>query len=102
MGQGKILWNEKDFVGVERVLKNAQDYCSINNVWKLNMAHVMFVQEKYSEAVTFYESVYDKNIHTILHLPAIVIANLCVTLIMVNQNERAEEIIRKSLSVLPS
>lgn len=46
------------------------------------------------EALTHYESIYEKHVDNILEIPAIVIANLCVSCIMVNQNDRAEEIIR--------
>ena len=42
----------------------------------------------------YYEGIFEKNIENILELPAIIIANLCVCCIMVNLNERAEEIIR--------
>lgn len=94
MAQAKIFWNDRDFGAVERILKNAKDYCSINDTWRLNMAHVMFIQEKYSEAVGFYEMVYEKNVENLLQLPAIVIANLCVSLIMINHNEKAEDIIK--------
>ena len=94
MAQAKIFWNQKDPEAVERILKNAKDYCSINDIWRLNMAHVMFIQEKYSEAVGFYEMVYEKNIENLLQLPAIVIANMCVSLIMINHNEKAEDIIK--------
>lgn len=94
MAQAKIFWNSKDYVSVENILKIAEAYCSINDIWKLNMAHVMFVQEKYSDAVRYYESVYEKNMDNLLQLPAIVIANLCVSLIMINHNEKAEDIIK--------
>ena len=94
MAQARIFWDEDSFQQVERVLKEAQDYCSINDIWKLNLAHCLFVQEKYSDSLTYYQTVYQKNLDSLLSLPAIVIANLCVSLIMVNQNERAEEIIR--------
>lgn len=59
------------------------DYCSINETWKLNLAHVYFVQEKYMEALVYYQEIYEKNFENILEIPAIVIANLCVSCILV-------------------
>ena len=94
MAHAKIFWNKEDYVKVEQLLKASQDYCSINDTWRLNLAHVYFVQEKYTEALAFYESIYHKNLETLLDIPAIIIANLCVACIMVNENEKAEEIIR--------
>jgi len=79
---------------VEKIFKLSQDFCSINDTWRLNFAHVFFVQEKYPEAVSYYESIFDKGEENILEIPAMVIANLCVSYIMWNKTEKAEEIIR--------
>lgn len=40
-----------------------------------------------------------KQADTILEVPAIVLANLCVSHIMISQNEEAEELMRKVCSV---
>lgn len=93
MAQAKILWNKEEFAQVETLLMDAKDFCSINDTWRLNLAHCFFVQEKYGEALTYYNSIYEKNSMNVLDIPAIVVANLCVTCIMANQNERAEMII---------
>ena len=93
-----------------------------SDVWKLNVAHVLFMQEsKFKEATGFYEPIVRKNfdkyvqrsniefilislyiyVHTclrpysILNVSAIVLANLCVSYIMTSQNEEAEELMRK-------
>ena len=94
MAHAKLYWNKKDYSMVERIFKQSQDFCSISDVWRLNLAHVYFIQEKYPEALQYYETIYEKNMENILEIPAIVIANLCVTCIMVNQNDKAEEIIK--------
>lgn len=94
MAHAKIFWNKEEYTKVEQLLKASQDYCSINDTWRLNLAHVYFVQEKYAEALAFYESIYHKNLENLLEIPAIIIANLCVACIMINENEKAEEIIR--------
>ena len=60
------------------------------------MAHVFYVQEnKYKEAIRYYEPLVKKNFDNLLEMTAIVIANLCVSYIMVNLNEEAEEIMRR-------
>jgi tetratricopeptide repeat protein 30 len=94
MAHAKIFWNKGDYAKVEQLLKSSQDYCSINDTWRLNLAHVYFAQEKYTEALTFYESIYHKNLENLLEIPAIIIANLCVSGIMINENEKAEDVIR--------
>lgn len=52
-------------------------------------------ENKYKEAIRYYEPLVKKNFDNLLDMTAIVIANLCVSYIMVNQNEDAEEIMRR-------
>lgn len=47
------------------------------------------------EAIRYYEPIVKKQAETILEVPAIVLANLCVSHIMISQNEEAEELMRK-------
>jgi tetratricopeptide repeat protein 30 len=61
----------------------------------LNVAHVFFVLERYNEAIRYYEPIVKKNYDNMLSLTAIVVANLCVSYIMVNKNEEAEEIMKR-------
>jgi tetratricopeptide repeat protein 30 len=57
---------------------------------------VFFVQDnKYKEAIRYYEPIVKKYQDNLLSLTAIVIANLCVSYIMANRNEEAEELMRK-------
>lgn len=51
------------------------------------------------EAIRYYEPIVKKQADTILEVPAIVLANLCVSHIMISQNEEAEELMRKVRSV---
>jgi tetratricopeptide repeat protein 30 len=46
--------------------------------------------DKYKEAIRYYEPVVKKHSDNLLGLTAIVIANLCVSYIMMNLNEEAE------------
>ena len=95
MAECSIYWQKEKYEMVERLLLNAREYCAVHDTWKLNLAHCFFIQEgKYSEAIQNYEAIYNKNINALMELPAIVIANLCVSYIMITRNERAEDIIK--------
>ncbi len=48
------------------------------------------IGDKYKEAIRYYEPIVKKYDENLLSLTAIVIANLCVSYIMVNLNEEAE------------
>lgn len=50
---------------------------------------MFFVLERYNEAIRYYEPIVKKNYDNMLSLTAIVVANLCVSYIMVNKNEEA-------------
>ncbi len=52
------------------------------------------------EAIRYYEPIVKKQADSILEVPAIVLANLCVSHIMISQNEEAEELMRKVRAIL--
>ncbi|CAB3981691.1 tetratricopeptide repeat 30A-like [Paramuricea clavata] len=52
-------------------------------------------ENKYKEAIGFYEPIVKKHYDNILTVSAIVLANLCVSYIMTSCNEEAEELMRK-------
>ncbi|KAM8966312.1 intraflagellar transport protein 70A isoform 2-T2 [Pelodytes ibericus] len=96
MAQAKIYWNMENYQMVEKIFRKSVEFCNEHDVWKLNVAHVLFMQEnKYKEAIGFYEPIVKKHYDNILNVSAIVLANLCVSYIMTNQNEEAEELMRK-------
>ncbi|XP_056376610.1 tetratricopeptide repeat protein 30A isoform X1 [Hyla sarda] len=112
MAQAKIYWNLENYQMVEKIFRKSVEFCNEHDVWKLNVAHVLFMQEnKYKEAIGFYEPIVKKhydnlgqcNIEecpckrkvSILNVSAIVLANLCVSYIMTSQNDLAEEFMRK-------
>uniref|UniRef100_A0A480M073 Tetratricopeptide repeat protein 30 n=1 Tax=Sus scrofa TaxID=9823 RepID=A0A480M073_PIG len=96
MAQAKIYWNLENYPMVEKILRKSVEFCNDHDVWKLNVAHVLFMQEnKYKEAIGFYEPIVKKHYDNILNVSAIVLANLCVSYIMTSQNEEAEELMRK-------
>lgn len=96
MQQAKIYWDMENYSQVEKIFRKSVEFCNEHDVWKLNVAHVLFMQEnKYKEAIGFYEPIVKKNYDNILNVSAIVLANLCVSYIMTSQNEEAEELMRK-------
>lgn len=96
MSQAKIYWNRENYPMVEKIFRKSVEFCNDHDVWRLNVAHVLFMQEnKYREAIGFYEPIVKKHYDNILNVSAIVLANLCVSYIMTSQNEEAEELMRK-------
>uniref|UniRef100_A0A3P8VNL4 Tetratricopeptide repeat protein 30 n=1 Tax=Cynoglossus semilaevis TaxID=244447 RepID=A0A3P8VNL4_CYNSE len=91
----KIYWNRENFQMVEKIFRKSMDVCNEYDTWKLNVAHVLFMQNKYQEANGLYESIVKKHYDNILNVSAVVLANLCVSYIMTSQNEAAEELMRK-------
>ena len=89
MSQAKIYWDKENYSMVEKLFRQSAEFCADHDVWKLNVAHVFFVLERYNEAIRYYEPIVKKNYDNMLSLTAIVVANLCVSYIMVNKNEEA-------------
>lgn len=80
MAQAKIYWNLENYPMVEKIFRKSVEFCNDHDVWKLNVAHVLFMQEnKYKEAIGFYEPIVKKHYDNILNVSAIVLANLCVS-----------------------
>ncbi|XP_068193471.1 intraflagellar transport protein 70A isoform X2 [Antennarius striatus] len=95
MAQAKIYWTRENFPVVEKLFHKSVELCSDDDTWKLNVAHVLFMQNKYKEAIGFYEPIVKKHYDNILNVSAVVLANLCVSYIMTSQNDEAEELMRK-------
>ena len=68
MHQARILWDKHDYMAIESLFKNTVGYCAESSVWKLNVAHVLFMQEsKYKEAIQFYEPIVQTNYDNVSH-----------------------------------
>lgn len=95
MAQAKIYWDMGDYTAVEKKFSESAEFCSEHDVWKLNLAHVFFMQDrKYDEAINYYEYAVSKKQNK-LDVTASVLANLCVAYIMTNRNEDAERLMRQ-------
>jgi len=98
MAQASIHWDREDYIMVEQLFHQSADICSEQEEWKLNVAHSFFVQQgsKFKDAIRYYEPFVEiKGTESLLHISPIVLANLCVAYIMTNQNEEAEEIMKR-------
>lgn len=50
MGQAKLLWDKGQWKNIEQLFRRSAEFCHGNEVWKLNLAHTLFMQEKFKEA----------------------------------------------------
>jgi tetratricopeptide repeat protein 30 len=44
MSQAKIYWDLEMYAHVEKVFRKSVEFCSEHDIWKLNVAHVLFMQ----------------------------------------------------------
>jgi len=79
---------------VEKIFRQSAEFCSEDESWKLNVAHIFFMQEKFKECIRYYEPFVRKHYDNLLSVTAIILANLCVAYVMTSANEEAEELMR--------
>mmetsp|Transcript_16108 Transcript_16108/g.32071 ORF Transcript_16108/g.32071 Transcript_16108/m.32071 type:complete len:646 (+) Transcript_16108:16-1953(+) len=95
MAQARVYWDRENYPMVESLFRQSAEFCVEHDTWRLNVAHVFFMQEtKFKDAIRYYDPIV-KKAENILDVTAIVLANLCVAYIMTSQNEEAEELMRK-------
>lgn len=57
---------------------------------------LLSIQEsKFRDSIAYYEPIVKRHMDSLLDVQAIVLANLCVSYIMTNQNAEAEELMRR-------
>ena len=62
MQQAKIYWDMENYTQVEKIFRKSVEFCNEHDVWKLNVAHVLFMQDgKWKEATGFYEPIVKKH-----------------------------------------
>ena len=44
MSQAKIYWDQGDYSMVEKIFRKSVEFCNEHDTWKLNVAHVLFMQ----------------------------------------------------------
>jgi tetratricopeptide repeat protein 30 len=84
MMQAKVYWDKGNYSMVEKIFRQSAEFCSEHETWKLNVAHVFFMQDnKYRDAIRYYEPFVRQQMEkSLLDITAIVLANLCVSYIM--------------------
>ena len=95
MWKAKVYWEKKDYPSADQILREYIDFFADEDCWKINIAHVLFMQERFPEAVQFYEPIVQASAASILSLPSLLVANLCVSYVLTNQNSKAEDIMRQ-------
>ncbi len=69
MQQAKIYWDLEHYQQVEKIFRKSVEFCNEHDTWKLNVAHVLFMQEnKYKEATGFYEPIVKKHFDNVSKL----------------------------------
>lgn len=95
MVQAKMHWDTGNYSQVEKIFRQSAEFCSEHDTWKLNVAHTFFMQDnKFRDAARYYEPIVKKHMDDLLSITAIVLANLCVSYIMISQNPDAEELMK--------
>ncbi|EER17172.1 hypothetical protein Pmar_PMAR003768, partial [Perkinsus marinus ATCC 50983] len=54
MAEAKIYWEMEDYQMVEHLFRQSAEFCSEDERWRLNVAHVFFMQEKFEECIRYY------------------------------------------------
>ena len=93
---GQAFWDSNNLEETERLLWRCSEYCSEFIEWKINYANIFLMKEKFSDALVLYEELI-KVSSSPLNLPAAVLANYCVCLIMCDRNGEAEHTLEKVL-----
>lgn len=48
----RIYWDRENYPVVEKLFRQAAEFCSDHDTWKLNAAHVFFMEEKFKVRVS--------------------------------------------------
>ena len=44
MNQAKIFWDRENYAQVEKLFRSSAELCGEADVWRLNVAHTLFMQ----------------------------------------------------------
>lgn len=61
MAQAKIYWNRENYQMVEKLFHKSLEVWCEDDTLRLNIAHVLFMQNKYKKAISFYEPIVKKH-----------------------------------------
>lgn len=54
MAMARIYWDRENYPVVEKLFRQAAEFCSDHDTWKLNAAHVFFMEEKFKVCFSRY------------------------------------------------
>ncbi|KAK2727001.1 intraflagellar transport protein 70B-like [Artemia franciscana] len=94
MAQCRLLWDNENYEGVEKLLRASADLCGDTDTWRLNLAHTLYMENKYNDAAMLYDE-FVRKADRALSMNAVVLANLCVCYILTGKNESAENLLKK-------
>ena len=58
MAQARVYWDRENYPMVERLFRQTAEFCAEQDTWRLNVAHVFFMQEtKFKEAIRYYHPI---------------------------------------------
>lgn len=58
MAMARIYWDRENYPIVEKLFRQAAEFCSDHDTWKLNAAHVFFMEEKFKVPCCLFYSGY--------------------------------------------
>nr|PIM00388.1 tetratricopeptide repeat-containing protein [Toxoplasma gondii COUG] len=93
MAQANIHVEQRNYKMVEGLLQHSSDICELDSTWKMNMAHVLFLQQKYADAIWYYEQSLEGNEDCLHMVKSVVLANLCTAYVHEHQNAKAKAIL---------
>lgn len=65
MAQAKIYWDAENYARVENIFRKSSEFCNENDTWRLHVAHVLFMRDKFRQAAGFYEPLVKKNFNNV-------------------------------------
>jgi hypothetical protein len=70
MAQASIYWKMEHYSAIEKIFRKSVEFCSDHDSWRLNVAHVLFMQDnnKYKDAIGFYEPIVKKHYDNVGYL----------------------------------
>lgn len=83
---------------MNELLQLTAEYLHDTDDWNMHLGHFHYISKNFRDACICYAKVIDKyesHPERLLQLPGVTLANFCVSLILTDQNERAETVMHK-------
>ena len=70
MAQASIYWDMQNYIAIEKIFRKSVEFCNDHDTWRLNVGHVLFMQDKNKDATGFYEPIVKKHYDQVGNLKA--------------------------------